>query len=48
MFVIEGAVSLGDERFDRRDGVGIRDADRFTLTGDKASQILLMEVPMNY
>jgi redox-sensitive bicupin YhaK (pirin superfamily) len=46
MFVIEGAVSTGGERFDRRDGVGIRDADHFTLTGDKASQILLMEVPM--
>ncbi|MDR0908100.1 MAG: pirin family protein [Rikenellaceae bacterium] len=46
MFVIEGAVSVGGERFDHRDGVGITDAERFTLAGDKASQILLMEVPM--
>jgi redox-sensitive bicupin YhaK (pirin superfamily) len=46
LFVIEGAVSVGDEQFDRRDGVGIRDADRFTVTGDKSSHILLMEVPM--
>jgi redox-sensitive bicupin YhaK (pirin superfamily) len=46
MFVIEGAVTLDGVQFDKRDGVGIREAERFTLSGNKPSQVLLMEVPM--
>lgn len=46
LFVLEGAVTLGDEKLYYRDGIGIRDTASFSVAGDKDSRLLLMEVPM--
>jgi redox-sensitive bicupin YhaK (pirin superfamily) len=45
-FVIGGAVTIAGEHLERRDGIGIEDADRidFSATGD--CQLLVMDVPM--
>lgn len=44
-FVIEGDVTIGGQALNRRDGLGITEADRFTIKADTASELLLMEVP---
>lgn len=45
-FVIEGSVHIGDQALERRDGFGVWDTDRFTVTADTDARILLMDVPM--
>lgn len=45
-FVIEGSVRIGDQALERRDGFGVWDTDRFTVTADTDARILLMDVPM--
>ena len=46
-FVIDGEVTIGDQSLSRRDGLGIYDTDAFSIVGSKATEMLLMEVPMN-
>lgn len=45
-FVIEGALSINDMDLDRRDGIGITETDKITITSKGISEFLLMEVPM--
>jgi redox-sensitive bicupin YhaK (pirin superfamily) len=45
-FVLEGEVSIGDQKLSRRDGLGISDADVVSIKAETNSEILLMEVPM--
>jgi hypothetical protein len=45
-FVLEGDVSVGDQKLSRRDGLGIYDIDSVTISADSDSEVLLMEVPM--
>ncbi len=45
-FVIEGEVTVGGQRLQRRDGLGITDADQIGILASSDAEILLMEVPM--
>jgi len=47
-FVIEGDVTINGEKLNRRDGLGITDADkpRVEIKADSDAELLLMEVPV--
>jgi redox-sensitive bicupin YhaK (pirin superfamily) len=45
-FVIEGEVTINDEKLNRRDGLGITEIDTLKINADTDSEILLMEVPI--
>lgn len=38
---------IGENELHRRDGLGIRDSETFTMQAITPCEILLMEVPMN-
>lgn len=46
-FVIEGNVTIEGRRLNRRDGLGIEDAESFNIHADSDARVLLMEVPMS-
>jgi quercetin 2,3-dioxygenase len=46
-FLLEGDVTINDIVLNRRDGLGISDVDRLTITANSNSELLLMEVPMH-
>ena len=46
VFVIEGAVEIGDQTLSRRDGLAITEADIVAMHISSDSEVLLMEVPM--
>lgn len=46
LFLIEGEVSVSDEAFSNRDGIGISETDDFSITANSDSKILLIEIPM--
>lgn len=45
-FVLNGDLSINDHKLSSRDGLGIWDTDKFSITADSEAEILLMEVPM--
>ena len=45
-FIIEGTATVAGEKLEKRDGLGIEDAETFSITADTDAEILLMEVPM--
>ncbi|MGA9212950.1 pirin family protein [Kaistella sp.] len=47
VFILEGEVEINGEKLSRRDGMGIWNTDRFTVTANDDARVLLMEVPMN-
>jgi redox-sensitive bicupin YhaK (pirin superfamily) len=47
IFLIDGEIKVADETLSKRDGIGIRDADEFTISATNNSQLLIIEVPMN-
>ncbi|AYO57283.1 hypothetical protein CO230_03560 [Chryseobacterium sp. 6424] len=48
VFVLEGSAKIGDQILERRDGFGIWETESFTLEALGDSEILLMEVPMQF
>ena len=46
-FVLNGDVTINDIVLNRRDGLGINEANNLSITADSDAEILLMEVPMN-
>ncbi|MFN3841322.1 MAG: pirin family protein [Cyclobacteriaceae bacterium] len=46
-FIIEGDVTIGDQKLNKRDGLGIWDVEKIVITADQDAEVLLMEVPMN-
>lgn len=48
VFVIEGSFEIGEHKLDKRDALGIWDADAFTVKAQPDSKILLVEVPMGF
>lgn len=44
--MIEGDVTINGEKLNRRDGLGITDADKLDINADSDAEVLLMEVPM--
>lgn len=47
LLVVEGTVSVGDVRLERRDELQITKAGAYTLTASAGSEVLLFEVPMH-
>jgi quercetin 2,3-dioxygenase len=48
VFIINGSATIGGQKLENRDGFGIWDTDKITITSnEEATEILLMEVPMS-
>jgi len=47
IFVLEGAISIEGQALNKRDGFGIWDTDKISVSSDSNAKILLMDVPMN-
>ncbi len=45
-FVINGDATIDGQALNSRDGLGIQDANRISISADSDAEILLMEVPM--
>ncbi len=45
-FVIEGEVTVGGQKLERRDGLGITDTDQLEIIANSDAELLLIEVPM--
>jgi len=46
IFVIQGSVSVENQRLNNRDGMGVAEIKRLTMKATEESKVLLMEVPM--
>lgn len=46
-FVIEGDVTINGQKLNKRDGLGVWDADKLSIIANSEAEVLLMEVPMN-
>ena len=46
-FVLEGEVTINDQKLDRRDALGIWDTNKLDITANSNAEILLIDVPMN-
>ena len=46
-FVLEGDVTINGQKLSKRDGLGIWEADKITVSSDSDAEVLLIEVPMN-
>ena len=47
LFVIEGSVTIGDITVNKRDGIGIQDAQELLFHVHTQSKVLLIEIPMS-
>lgn len=45
-FILSGDVQINDQQLNSRDGYGIWDTDKFTISANSNAEVLLMEVPM--
>ncbi len=45
-FIIDGEVTINNEKLKRRDGIGITEADQLEIIADSNAELLLMEVPV--
>ena len=45
-FVIEGAVTIADEQLQRRDAIGVEDANKIVFEVSENCQLLVIDVPM--
>lgn len=45
-FILSGEVTINDQPLGTRDGFGIWDTDKITITANSDAELLLMEVPM--
>lgn len=48
IFIIDGNIETGDLQLMKRDGAGITDADEITINAKSRSEILFIEVPMQF
>lgn len=48
IFVIEGDVSVNEQKLNRRDGLGIQEVESIDIKADTQTKVLLMEVPMTF
>lgn len=46
-FVLEGDVTINDQKLNKRDGLGVWDTDKLSIIADADAEILLIDVPMN-
>lgn len=48
LFVIDGSVAVNEQQLSRRDGLGVWDTDKINIEAQEDSELLIMEVPMNF
>lgn len=48
VFVIEGSIKIGDQTLGKRDALGITETKDFSFTALEDSEVLLLEVPMQF
>ncbi|MES2429889.1 MAG: pirin family protein [Bacteroidota bacterium] len=48
LVVINGSVEVGGKTLGKRDAIGVSDADSFTITATEDTELLAIEVPMNF
>lgn len=46
-FLIEGSVIINEKQLEKRDALGVSDADNITVTASSNATILAIEIPMN-
>lgn len=46
-FVLNGKITLDNQKLNTRDGLGSWDTDKIFITADSTAEILLMDIPMN-
>jgi redox-sensitive bicupin YhaK (pirin superfamily) len=46
-FIIDGDVTINGQLLNKRDGFGVWETDKLSLTADSDAEVLLIEVPMN-
>jgi quercetin 2,3-dioxygenase len=46
-FVLEGDITVNDQKLNKRDGFGIWDVEKLDIAADSDAEVLLMEVAMN-
>lgn len=46
-FIIEGEVTINGQKLNKRDGLGVWETDKISISADTDTEVLLMEVPMN-
>jgi redox-sensitive bicupin YhaK (pirin superfamily) len=46
LFVIEGEVTVDGQKLNKRDGLGITEAQAVKIAADSNAEVLLIEVPM--
>ena len=46
-FVIEGDVTINNQKLNKRDGFGIWETDKLSISADTNAEILLIDVPLN-
>lgn len=47
VFVLDGDVTINGQKLNKRDGLGIWETDKISLSADNEAEVLLIEVPMN-
>ena len=47
LVVINGAVSVDEQRLNKKDALGISETENFTITGLEDAELLAIEIPMN-
>ncbi|MFM8832626.1 MAG: hypothetical protein ACKOEV_03165 [Cytophagales bacterium] len=47
VFVIEGDVSVNQQKLNKRDGFGVWDTEKISIAADSDAEVLLIDVPMN-
>jgi redox-sensitive bicupin YhaK (pirin superfamily) len=46
IFLLDGQVQIGDKRLEKRDAIGIEEADSVSIRADRKAELLAIEVPM--
>ncbi|HCW07311.1 MAG TPA: hypothetical protein DGG95_08100, partial [Cytophagales bacterium] len=46
-FVIEGDVTVGNQKLNKRDGLGLWDFEKASISADSDAELLIMDVPMD-
>ncbi len=47
IMVVEGEVEINGEKLDRRDSIGVSETDFISIKGNKNSEVMIIDVPMN-
>lgn len=45
-FILEGSANINETMLEKRDGLGVEDADNLSIKSKEASEVLIMEVPL--